>query len=154
MAQKLGWPFSDTDSLLVSENGSSIKDIVKNRGWETFRKMEQAVVEHVCAMERRVVATGGGVVLDGKNVALMKKSGKLIWLRAEPHTIKKRMRRDTDSEDFRPALTTKDRAAEIEETLIERNPLYQQAMDFYVDTDERDTNEISNIIIRKLELQI
>lgn len=150
LATRLGWPFIDTDSLLVSESGISIKEIVETHGWEIFRKMEHAVVKQVCVVDRRVVATGGGVVLNEANVNLMKKNGRLVWLRAQPETIKTRMMLDQDTEAFRPSLTSKDSFSEIEETLIERGPFYKQAMDFGVDTDGRQVDEICDTIVRQL----
>jgi len=150
LAAKLGWQFLDTDSLLVSESGISIKEIVETHGWQTFRKLEHAIVEQVCTLDRRVVATGGGIILNADNVTLMKKSGRLVWLRAKPETIKTRMRQDRDTRDFRPALTSKDSIAEIEETLLEREPHYRQAMDFLVDTDGRRIDELCDVIIQQL----
>ena len=88
LSAKLGWTFIDTDSLLVSENGVSIKKIVAIHGWNTVRKMEHAIVNQVCILDRRVVATGGGVVLNDANVNLMKKNGRTVWLKALPETIK------------------------------------------------------------------
>ncbi len=150
LAAKLGWPFLDTDLLLVSESGISIKEIVDTHGWQTFRKLEHAMVERVCALNRRVVATGGGIVLNADSVTLMKKKGRLVWLRAKPETIKTRMRQDKDTRDFRPALSTKDSITEIDETLVKREPCYRQAMDFLVDTDDRTIDEICDAIIRQL----
>jgi shikimate kinase len=40
LSAKMGWAFIDTDSLLVSDSGKSIKEIVETSSWETFRKME------------------------------------------------------------------------------------------------------------------
>ena len=80
----------------------------------------------------------------------MKESGKIVWLRATPETIRRRMMQDTDTEAFRPALTAKDSMAEIEETLLERESCYRQAMDFLVDTDGRQINEICDAIMRQL----
>ena len=150
LAAKLGWPFVDTDTLLVSERRMSIKEIVASHGWQAFRKMEQGVVEQVCLLDRRVVATGGGVVLSEASLYLMKKSGRLVWLKALPETIKARMMLDPASEAFRPTLSSKDRLAEIEETLIERDPVYRQAMDFEVDTDGRQIDEICDTILEQL----
>lgn len=150
LAAKLGWPFIDTDSLLVSEGGNSIQEIVAKQGWETFRKMEHAVVNQVCSLHRRVVATGGGVVLDEANVKLMQKNGKVVWLKALSETIRSRMMRDQDTAAFRPSLTSKDSFSEIEETLLERDPLYRQAMDFWVPTDNRRIDEICEIILQNL----
>lgn len=150
IAARLGWPFLDTDSLLVSQSGLSIKDIVAAHGWEKFRSMEQVIMQQVCIHGQRVVATGGGVVLNAENVKLMKNSGRLVWLQANSATIKKRMMQDSGTEAFRPALTSRDSIAEIEESLLERDPLYKQAMDFCVETDDRQIDEICDAIIRQM----
>ena len=151
LSAKLGWPFIDTDSLVVSENGMSIRNIVISRGWEAFRRLEHIALQQVCTIDRRVVATGGGIVLDADNVKLMKKSGRIIWLRASSETIKARMLQDQASETLRPALTSTDSISEIEETLAERAPLYQRVMDFSVDTDHRGVDEICDFIIGRLK---
>ena len=151
LTAKLDWPFIDTDSLVVSENGMSIREIVISRGWEAFRRLEHTVLKQVCTVDRRVVATGGGIVLDADNVKLMKKSGRIIWLRASPETIKVRMVQDQASEAYRPALSSTDSISEIEETLAERAPLYRHAMDFSVDTDHRGVDEICDITIGYLK---
>jgi shikimate kinase len=151
LSAKLGWPFIDTDSLVVSENGMSIRNLVISRGWEAFRRLEHTALQRVCTMDRRVVATGGGIVLDVDNVKLMKKSGRIIWLRASSETIKARMLQDQASETLRPALTSTDSISEIEETLAERAPLYQRVMDFSVDTDHRGVDEICDFIIGYLK---
>ena len=150
LSARLQWPFVDTDSLLVSERKMSIKEIVDTYGWKTFRQMEHAVVKRICRLNRRVVATGGGIVLDEANVDLMQASGRLVWLTANPETIKSRMLQDKDSGDYRPALTEKGSLAEIEKKLIERDPYYKQAMDFFVETDGRQVSEICGTIVRQL----
>jgi shikimate kinase len=151
LAATLSLPFIDTDSLVVSENGMSIREIVISRGWEAFRRLEHTALQQVCTMDRRVVATGGGIVLDADNIKLMKKSGRIIWLRASPETIKARMLQDQASKTLRPALTSTDNISEIEETLAKRAPLYQHAMDFSVDTDHRGVDEICDFIIGRLK---
>jgi len=153
LATKLGLSFIDTDSLLVSESGASIKEIVEKHGWDTFRKMEHAIVNQVCVLDRRVVATGGGVVLNKANVNLMKEKGRIVWLKAVPGTIKSRMMLDQNTEAFRPSLTTKDSLSEIEETLNERNPLYRQSMDFCVETDDRRVDGVCDEIVQRLDFQ-
>ncbi|MDJ0814692.1 MAG: shikimate kinase [Desulfobacterales bacterium] len=147
LADKLDRPFVDTDDLLVVEAGISIKEIVAKNGWEVFRSMESAIMKRVCTPDRRVVATGGGVILDPENVNRMKKSGRSIWLQATSETIKNRMIRDSDTDVSRPALTLKGSIAEIEESLIERNPLYQKVADICVETDAHEIEEICDTII-------
>jgi len=108
------------------------------------------MVNQVCILDRQVVATGGGVVLNEANVNLMKKNGRTVWLKALPETIKSRMMLDQDTEAFRPSLTSKNSFSEIEETLLERDLLYRQAMDFCVETDDRRIDEICETIVRQL----
>ena len=150
LAARLGWPFADTDSLLTAERKKSIREIVERFGWQQFRQWECEVVKRVCGENRQVVATGGGVVLDDGNVVRMKAVGKLIWLRATPETIRSRMAQDADTRTSRPALTSGDSIAEIEETLLEREPYYTQAMDFSVDTDNRRIHEVCDAIMGSL----
>ena len=52
---------------------------------------------------------------------------------------------DTDS------LTSTDSISEIEETLAKRIPLYKNAMDFLVDTDHREIDEICGVIMKNLK---
>ena len=61
------------------------------------------------------------------------------------------MVQDQASEALRPALSSTDSISEIEETLAERAPLYQDAMDFSVDTDNRGVDEICDFIIGYLK---
>ena len=151
LAATLGRAFVDTDSMIVSGKGMSIRKIVNSRGWQDFRRLEHAALQQVCSADRRVVATGGGIVLDAANIRLMKASGKVIWLKATPDIIKSRMKQDQASEGLRPALTSKDSISEIEETLADREPLYRRAMDFAVDTDHRGVDEICDVIIGNLK---
>lgn len=153
LSKELGWSFIDTDSLLVTRQKMSIKDIVDLHGWEGFRQMEYETLKKVCALNGQVVATGGGIVLDKKNMMLMQKCGKIVWLKAKPETIEARMLKDKNTSAFRPALALNDSISEIEETLYSRKPLYQEIMDFFVDTDDQDIRKISEIIIDKLKAQ-
>ena len=152
LAKNLGWSFFDTDSLVVKQQQMSINEIVEARGWESFRQMEHAILKIVCTSKKQIVATGGGIVLNDKNLVLMKQSGRIIWLKAGIETIKTRMLQDEDSRDFRPALTLDDSISEIEGTLHSREPLYKKAMDIVVETDDKDIRSITAIIIDNLSV--
>ncbi|MCD6271247.1 MAG: shikimate kinase [Deltaproteobacteria bacterium] len=151
LANKLKLPFVDADLLLVEEYGVTISEMVAKEGWQPFREKESRILARICAMGDRVVATGGGVILDKENIFLIKKSGTTIWLTATPETIKKRIVKDETTADSRPSLTNRGLLEEIEDTLSERNPLYEDAMDFSVDTDEKQIKEICEIIVNGLK---
>jgi shikimate kinase len=151
LAKRLGLSFFDADSELVKEQGMNISEIVNRQGWNVFREMEKAVIKRVCSFDDYVVATGGGAVLDIENIRHMKESGTLVWLKATPETIKRRILQDKNTKDFRPALTSKGFVEEIEETLLSRNPYYENAMDFYIDANSIGIDDVCNVIIKKLQ---
>jgi shikimate kinase len=150
LAKTLGRDFVDADAMLTDACGKSIKDIIDTDGWESFRRMERSTLKQIGAKQRQVVATGGGVVLDAANIETMKTSGHVVWLNASADTIRSRMLADSHSEHSRPALTDKGALAEIEDLMVQRNPLYERASDFLVQTDGIPVAEIVQWILDKL----
>lgn len=151
LSKRLGWPFIDLDVKLVEEEGMTISEIVNRFGWNTFREMEKGLMERVCHLDRHVVAAGGGAILDEANVRHMRQSGVLIWLKATIETIRRRMLLDEATQVQRPSLTRKGLVEEIEHLLMERHPLYARAMDFSVGTDSAGIEELTVVILEKLE---
>lgn len=154
IAMTIDWSFVDSDIRVIKEYGKSIKDIIDTEGWDAFRRMERSTIKQICTENRQVVATGGGVVLDADNTAAMQASGKVVWLSATAETIQKRMLQDKNTGDFRPALTDKGRMEEIEDLLLKRNPYYDSACDFSIQTDDVPVTEISAIIIQRIKDKI
>ncbi len=154
IAMTMDWSLVDSDILVIKEYGKSIKDIIDTEGWEAFRRMERSTLKQICTKDRQVVATGGGVVLDKANIKAMKTSGMVIWLGATAETIQKRMLQDKNTGNFRPALTDKGRMEEIEDMLLKRNPYYESASDFCIQTDDVPLNEINAIIIQRIKDKI
>ncbi|MDA3835186.1 MAG: shikimate kinase AroL [Spirochaetales bacterium] len=151
LAQTLGWSFVDADKELVETYSMTINNIVSKEGWDSFREKEKGILKKICGLDKHVVATGGGVILDNKNVESMKKSGVVVWLRAEPETVKKRILQDKTTGDFRPSLSSKGLVEEIEEILLDRKPLYENAMNFSIDTDNRSIDDICGKIMGELK---
>jgi len=154
IARTIDWSFVDSDLLVIKKSGKSIQDIIDTEGWDAFRRIERSALKQICANDRQVVATGGGVVLDEANIQAMKTSGIVVWLDATAGTIQKRMLQDKNTGDFRPALTDKGRVEEIEDMLLKRNPNYESASDFSIHTDNASINEITQKIIQKIKDKI
>jgi shikimate kinase len=150
----LGRKFVDTDEFIEERVGSPIREIVKSRGWDSFRSMEKKVIEEVCREDLLVIAPGGGAVIDGQNVAALKKNGLVIWLNAAPKILGRRISRDPQTLVSRPTLTGKGTLQEFEEILAGRNPLYKKAADAEIDTSTLRVEEVSAkilLILRKKE---
>jgi shikimate kinase len=146
----LDWPFLDTDAAVVQNAGMTITDIVAKNGWDAFRDMEKSAIDRSVFLDHHVIATGGGVVLNPDNVRNMKKSGRVVWLRAGPETVKARMAGDPESLVQRPDLTSVGSMNEIETVLLARQPIYEKACHLVVDTDILGIDAICQIILENI----
>lgn len=150
LAKRLEWSFADSDAEVMEESGISIYDMVSHYGWDFFREREREVIKRLCTYDKYAVATGGGAVVNPDNVKDMQQNGVVVWLRASPDTISMRILQDEATMDQRPSLTSQGLLEEIEDTLVARIPLYESAMDFYIDTDRIGINDIADIILNRI----
>lgn len=117
MAERLGWRFLDTDEQIEKITQKSICELFLLWGEETFRIIERDVVWAASQLDRTVISIGGGALLNPDNVADLKAKGFLIWLKACPHTI---LRRIPDSSS-RPLLR---QSASLHHLLKQRRAAY------------------------------
>ncbi len=143
LAGRLHKEFIPLDALIVYEAGTTIPEIVEKSGWEHFRKIESRVVTKTAQLKGIINATGGGVILNEANVAILRETGVVIWLRVAVDTILSRIGEDPN----RPSLTGKNsRRDDMLSTLQEREKLYEQAAHHIVDTDGKSQEEIAEEI--------
>jgi len=151
LATRLGWRFADTDAEVEREAGRTIADIVAAEGWISFRAREREAVRRLSGERRIVIAAGGGAVVDEANRAELKRGATVIYLVCDPATIAARMNADPHTASQRPALGDRDALEEIGRVLAEREPVYQAACDWRLETAGRGIGEIVAEIGRLLE---
>ena len=134
LAEKLKAPFYDTDQMIIDRMGKTIKQWVEEKGWESFRQEEKAVIRGISSLDYGVIALGGGAVMDSENREVLRQQGLIIWLTADIQTIMERTKADPQNQDNRPALSAKDWETEIQEVLTQRSPVYRRLADFSIDT--------------------
>ena len=134
LAERLGRPLVDLDQALEMEMGRSIAELVAAKGWPEFRRREKEMVARCARVGGQVLATGGGVVLDPENITILRENGVVVWLQADPGTIRKRLARDQVQESQRPSLTGGGTLDEVAEVLQTRQPLYAAAAHVVIDT--------------------
>ncbi|MCL1939664.1 MAG: shikimate kinase AroL [Desulfovibrionaceae bacterium] len=131
LAERFGLSCLDTDAILTTEAGLSVSEIVEREGWEGFRKRESRALA-TAAVPGAVVATGGGMVLDPQNRALMRATGLVIYLDAPAEVLGARLARD-HGVSLRPSLTGEDPEREMARVLAERDSLYRESAHCRVD---------------------
>jgi shikimate kinase len=155
LASHLGREFVDLDATLERHAGTSIQNLVGERGWEFFRKLEHELVVEVCHKDGLVIAPGGGTVIQQENVCLLRENGFVVWLKGEAPILRARMLKEEQAGNVRPSLTGLDSLEEIEEVLALRTPLYRRAADLVVDTTGLSTEEeVARAIMGKLPSEL
>jgi shikimate kinase len=152
LSTRLGMKFVDTDDFIEKHQGTPISEIVQTYGWDHFRTLEKEVISTISDCDQQVVAAGGGAVLDPDNVAVMKTRGLIIWLKADPDTLLKRMQKDPQTIDRRPSLTGRGSFEEIEEVLTFRNAFYEEASAAQLDTSKMDIETVVESILTIISL--
>lgn len=133
----------DIDSEIERVEGRAIPEIFAAAGEAGFRDIEARVLRDVLASdEPLVVATGGGAVLRDENRAVMRERGTVVWLRATPQAL---LRRVGDG-STRPLLAG-DPLGNLVRLLDERGEAYAAAAHEAIDTDDRSLDDITQSVL-------
>lgn len=151
VAQHLGWEGVDTDEEVVKLAGKPIPQIFAQEGEGHFRGLERQVLERACSGERKVIAAGGGAILDPGNRQLLQESGMVVLLEAQPQTIYQRLLKDTENQvspNIRPLLAGADPLERIQSLKAQRQPLYSAIAGWTVHTDNLTEEEVASEVVR------
>lgn len=122
LAALSGRPFVDLDDEIVRLAGKSIPEIFRKHGEPAFRALERKVLAEACEKSGQIISTGGGAVLRKDNRTVMRRTGRVYFLR-----------RDLDQ------LAVIGRPLSVKGTMKEmyrfRLPLYTEASDIAVDNN-------------------
>ncbi len=80
LAELTGRELFDTDAEIVRVAEKTVPEIFAEVGESGFRRLEAEAVASLSARSGVIIATGGGVVLNGKNVFELKSNGKVFLL--------------------------------------------------------------------------
>jgi shikimate kinase len=147
VAESLNFDYLDTDEMIQSGTGRVISDIFKTDGEPAFRALEEKTVAELATRTKTVIATGGGLPTNPKNLADLKKHALLICLWASPEKIWERVK----NQSHRPLLHDANPQAKIREMLAAREPFYKQA-DVLLNTELRSVREVAQQIVHQFRL--
>lgn len=146
IARRLGFRFFDTDSIIRHKYGKSIAEIFSAWGEAAFREEEHLVLKGLQKTCGIILATGGGIVTQPRNLPLLRQLGVVIWLTADEQTIWWRVRRNPT----RPLLQTGDPREAIKKLSSERAPLYRSVANLTVDSTGLSHSEVADEILNRL----
>lgn len=136
----------EMDQCIVERQEMSISDIFETYGEEYFRELETNLLIEMQSRSNVVVSCGGGVPMRERNVAEMKKNGRVVLLTAKPETILERVKDNHD----RPLLENNKNVSFIADLLEKRRAKYEAAADIVIQTDGKSELEICEELIHRL----
>lgn len=129
-ARQLRRQFLDFDQEIERREGMNIREIFTLKGEEHFRALEFALTRELSDTGGMVLSPGGGWITQPSSVELLRSVGRIIYLRASPEAVARRLRRV----ETRPLLAGRDPVVALRELYAKRQALYETA-DFVLDTE-------------------
>ena len=126
----------------------SIREYFEREGEESFRDVEEVVIDELTQSPRAVLATGGGVILRAANRRHLHQRSKVVYLQSSPDEIFRRLRHDV----HRPLLQVDDPLGRLRELYAARDPLYRETAHFVLETGRPSAATLVNMIVMQLEL--
>ncbi len=143
----------DLDETIETAAGQSIRELFDQGGEPLFRDWETKCLRQTIddPESPRVISLGGGAILRKENREMIRRSGVCVWLTASAEVIAQRVFGDESSAQRRPALTELSPVDEIRELLAKREPLYREAADLILPTDDSPPEVLADQICRWLK---
>ena len=129
-ARQLGRRFLDFDREIELRAGLDVREIFRLKGEDHFRDLEFALTEELSGTGGMILSPGGGWITQSRSVELLRSVGRIIYLRASPEAVARRLRRV----ETRPLLAGRDPVLALRELYERRRGLYETA-DAVLDTE-------------------
>ncbi|MET0378430.1 MAG: shikimate kinase [Spongiibacteraceae bacterium] len=140
LAQKLAYPFVDTDKLIEAAEGETLQAIVDQRGHLALRAIEEKILSAL-NYRAHLIATGGSAVYSQVAMARLKQLGTIIYLQLDFSLLEQRI----GNFSARGLVRRKDQS--LADLYRERVPLYERYADIAINCDGKSPEVIATAII-------
>jgi len=147
VARELKRPFIDFDTEIEHRQHASVPEIFARHGEARFRELEQELTRELVTCKGTIMSAGGGWVTNRESVALLRPTGRIIYLRATPETLVARL---ASARVRRPLLEGADPLDTLTKMYEARRPLYEEA-DFIIETEVLDRKQLIEQVRRYAE---
>lgn len=136
-----GYTFYDLDSEIEKAFKLSVEEIFEKHGEDKFRELERYHLRRFENSKKNMISCGGGTPCFFDNLEWMKQHGKVIYLKATPDYILKRVMDETEKRPLLKKINSSELLFFIEKKLKEREPVYLQA-DYMLEVDDLKKNSL------------
>ena len=148
IAQELGYPFVDSDDIVASVAGKSVRELFTQDGEARFRQCESDAIKSVLVGRKSsvVLATGGGAVISSENRSLIsEQASNVVWLDASVEDLVVR----TKQSAARPLLDG-DAAATLQSLSSQRSAWYEEVATVRIDTRGKTVAKVCSAVLEAI----
>lgn len=140
LAEKLSFPFLDTDQAIEEAQQRTLQDIMNNDGRTAFRRIEEKILLSL-NLQGHVIATGGSAIYSEQGITHLKSNGFAIFLDADMATLESRI------DNFSTRGLVKHPEQSFAQLFEERLPLYRKHADITVQSAGLTPEEVCGKIL-------
>jgi shikimate kinase len=144
LGERFGGAVADLDAIVEAAAGWSVTELFERDGEPAFRRREAQALDTALASGARVLACGGGVVLEPTLRALLKARCHVVWLEVTPGQAAHRLAHETGR---RPLLAGAPPRERLGELLSERAALYAETASARILTDGRTPDQVAAAVL-------
>ena len=148
IAQELGYEFADSDDLVASAAGKSVRDMFSQDGEAVFRKYESDAIRSILTDGKSsiVLATGGGAVISSENrTVISHHASHVVWLDASVADLVVR----TKSGTARPLLDG-DAGKTLQSLSDQRSAWYEEVATLRIDTRGKSVAKVCSAVLEAI----
>jgi shikimate kinase len=143
LGERLGASIADLDAMIEAEEGCSIAELFRREGEPWFRRRETELLRRVLASGTRVIACGGGIVLEVEGRSLLRDRCHVAWIEVTPAAAARRIGAAAAA---RPLLAGDSSEARLAALLEARTPLYAEVAQVRVPSDGRTPAQVAEAV--------
>jgi shikimate kinase len=145
LADALGLPFHDLDSLIEQQATKSVAEVIRQEGEQHFRAVERGILQELLGLPSAVVACGGGTPCFFDNLERMKEAGTIVYLRLTPQQLTRRLNNGVASRPLLDGIAPDALEEHIARHLSARQHFYKQAHVMW-DAERSDLSELVELV--------
>ena len=143
LASRKNLKFLDTDLAVSEKEGKELKDIINVHGIDYYNDLGKYIIKN-SVEQGMIVSVGATLVSDEENRHIIKRSGRVIYLRASADTIYRNLQKYYNSIPlFRGDLTV----LSVEKHLSTYRPYYEELQNYAIDIDNKNLDVLLSEIL-------
>lgn len=130
--------YIDTDLFIKEKENKSIEEIISTKGIDYYNNLGKDILKNNIE-QGMIVSISSDMPRDDENRSLVKKSGRVIYLRAKAETICENLKTDYI---LRPELKNNFSVFTVEKNMNEMKPYYEELANYIIDIDNKKINAV------------